>query len=266
MDSVRQQLEAFRFPSPTPTIRAHKIWSAQHLEPYLPSPRTLPPSESSSSYDYSDPNFVDSAYSSPLMEEPPMAPEGSKAMTLLDTLSELESIVRKYEVNSRLADSDSEDLDRDAPVAAPPPADEPRSFWDDDSSDDDDSDDDLVDEAYDSGCFTEDDESFETRLASLQPPTKRPRLSDDALDDATSARPPFATWAPGVAIVKPSASLRLSKRMRMKRRQVSIPRSTPAGVSSSNYSGSTTITGISGPCDWWSLRKPSPAFIDTFQF
>ncbi|KAK6349564.1 hypothetical protein TWF696_005849 [Orbilia brochopaga] len=256
MDSVRQQLEAFRFPSPTPTIRSHKIWSAQHLEPYLPSPRTLPPGESTHTYGYEDPNFVDSAYSSPLMEEPPLSHGTGKAMTLLDTLSELESIVRKYEVDGKLVASDSENA----------AADEPRSFWDSSSSsssssseEDDSDDDDLVDEAYDSGCFTEDDESFETRLASLQPPTKRPRLSDEAYSNHDATTTDF-TNRPGVAIVKPSASLRLSKRMRMKRRQVSIPRSAPAGVSAVN------AINISEPCDWWSLRKPSPAFIDTFHF
>ncbi|KAF3915554.1 hypothetical protein ABW21_db0205194 [Orbilia brochopaga] len=256
MDSVRQQLEAFRFPSPTPTIRAHKIWSAQHLEPYLPSPRTVPPSESSNSYTYEDSNFVDSAYSSPSSEEPPLNRDGTKAMTLLDTLSELESIVRKYEVENN--------LNQDLVNVHTTPADEPRSFWDSDSSDEEDSEDDdddyLVDEAYDSGCFTEDDESFETRLASLQPPTKRPRLADEAYNRTLNATD---VCLRGVAIVKPSASLRLSKRMRMKRRQVSIPRSAPAAVSTS--SGSIGLSS-SEPCDWWALRKPSPAFIDTFHF
>ncbi|EWC45642.1 hypothetical protein DRE_05203 [Drechslerella stenobrocha 248] len=244
-DSVRQQLEAFRFPSPMPTIRSHKIWSAQHLEPYLPSPRTLPPT------DHSEPDFIDSAYSSPLEEAPPSPSNctaNGTAMSLLDTLSELESIVRKYEADNKRAGHSyhgSQAMGED----------EMKSFWDDDS---DDSDDDFVDEAYDSGCFTEDDESFESKLASLQPPTKRPRLDNQG---ATPARQPPA---PGVAIIKPSASLRLSncKRMRMKHRQVSIPRSAPAPAGVSNSSSGS----FPGAGDWWVLRKPSPVFIDTFQF
>ncbi|KAF3913748.1 hypothetical protein AA313_de0207877 [Arthrobotrys entomopaga] len=237
MDSVRQQLESFRFPSPTPTIRSHKIWSGQHLEPYLPSPRSLSPCPSIESA-YFTSNFVDSAYASPSLEEVPLSPTTSEAMTLQDTLSELESIVRKYEVD----ESESE---------KPEDTEEPRSFWYPDS-DDEDEDYEFVDEAYDSGCFTEDDEGFETRLASLQPPTKKPRLSEQEPNDNTSA-----SALPGVTIVKPSASLRLSKRMRMKRRQLSIPRSMPAGI---------TANGTA-PSGWWSPRKkPSPAFIDVFQF
>ncbi|KAF3926058.1 hypothetical protein ABW20_dc0109006 [Dactylellina cionopaga] len=236
MDSVRQQLESFRFPSPTPTIRSHKIWSGQHLEPYLPSPRSLSPSPSARSY--FDSNFVDSAYASPSMEEAPLSPTTRKAMTLQDTLSELESIVRKYEVDEPHANNNEEE--------------EPKSFWEDDS-DEEDEDYDFIDEAYDSGCFTEDDESFETRLASLQPPTKKPRLSEEEPKDCHLN----ITATPGVTIVKPSAGLRLSKRMRMKRRQLSIPRSMPAGLKSPTGTGSG---------DWWLATKPSPAFIDMFQF
>ncbi|KAK6521715.1 hypothetical protein TWF506_001919 [Arthrobotrys conoides] len=232
LDSVRQQLEAFRFPSPTPTIRSHKIWSGQHLEPYLPSPRSMSPNLLVSSY--FDSIFVDSAYASPAAEELPLSPTTRKAMTLEDTLSELESIVRKYEVDEQMSMGNEE----------------PKSFWEEDS---DDEDDDFVDEAYDSGCFTEDDESFETRLASLQPPTKRPRLSE-----AEAPRDTSGTGAPGtsgVTILKPSASLRLSKRMRMKRRQLSIPRSMPTGTKAVPAQGG-----------WWSPKRPSPAFIDIFQF
>ncbi|KAK6362184.1 hypothetical protein TWF730_005880 [Orbilia blumenaviensis] len=233
MDSVRQQLEAFRFPSPTPTIRSHKIWSGQHLEPYLPSPRSMSPNLSIGSY--FDSNFVDSAYASPSAEELPLSPTTRKAMTLEDTLSELESIVRKYEV--------------DEMELMPTESEEPKSFWEEES---DDEDYDFVDEAYDSGCFTEDDESFETRLASLQPPTKRPRLCEEVPRE-TSGNTVVGTS--GVTILKPSASLRLSKRMRMKRRQLSIPRSMPTGTKAVPAQG-----------DWWSPRKPSPAFIDIFQF
>lgn len=147
MDSVRQQLESFRFPSPTPTIRSHKIWSTQHLEPYIYSPKSTPSPTSLDSL--FDGEFVDSAYASP-------SPEGAKVsgvegMTLQDTLSELESIVRKYEEDN-----------------SPMEADEPKSFWDEESDEedavagaedegDDNEDDDyeFVDEAYDSGCFTE---------------------------------------------------------------------------------------------------------------
>ncbi|KAF3221637.1 hypothetical protein TWF192_003939 [Orbilia oligospora] len=236
LDSVRQQLEAFRFPSPTPTIRSHKIWSGQHLEPYLPSPRSMSPNLSLGSY--FDSSFVDSAYASPSAEELPLSPTTRKAMTLEDTLSELESIVRKYEVDEQMS-MDSE---------------EPKSFWEEDS-DDDDEDYDFVDEAYDSGCFTEDDESFETRLASLQPPTKRPRLSEPEPPRDTSCSGTGVTGTSGVTILKPSASLRLSKRMRMKRRQLSIPRSMPTGTK--------TVPAQGG---WWSPKKPSPAFIDIFQF
>ncbi|KAK6534855.1 hypothetical protein TWF281_006154 [Arthrobotrys megalospora] len=234
MDSVRQQLEAFRFPSPTPTIRSHKIWSGQHLEPYLPSPRSLSPSLSVGSY--LDSIFVDSAYASPSAEELPLSPTTRKAMTLEDTLSELESIVRKYEVDEMEEMTSGNE--------------EPKSFWEEDSDDDDY---DFVDEAYDSGCFTEDDESFETRLASLQPPTKRPRLSEEEVSRDVNGT--VVTGTLGVTILKPSASLRLSKRMRMKRRQLSIPRSMPVGTKATPAQG-----------DWWSPKKPSPAFIDIFQF
>ncbi|KAF3938622.1 hypothetical protein ABW19_dt0202464 [Dactylella cylindrospora] len=259
MDSVRQQLEAFRFPSPTPTIRSHKIWSGQHLEPYLPSPKTSSPSPSTSSFSYFDSHFIDSAYASPSLEAPLSSNIGMEGMTLQDTLSELATIVRKYED------------DQCQPMACEDDN-EPKSYWEDDSDEeeeeDEDDDYDFVDEAYDSGCFTEDDESFETRLASLQPPSKRPRLSEEPEDannnansnssDSSSAAA-IATAA-GVTIVKPSGSLRLAKRIRIKRR-TSIPRSTPAGVNSSN--GTNYSTSIQ---NWWSPRKPSPAFIDMFQF
>ncbi|KAK6541441.1 hypothetical protein TWF694_007252 [Orbilia ellipsospora] len=235
MDSVRQQLESFRFPSPTPTIRSHKIWSGQHLEPYLPSPRSLSPSPSAKMY--FDSNYIDSAYASPSMEDAPLSPTTSEAMTLQDTLSELESIVRKYEVD-------------ETESGKPEGTEEPKSFWYPDS-DDEDEDYEFVDEAYDSGCFTEDDEGFETRLASLQPPTKKPRLSEQEPNDTS------ASALPGVTIVKPSASMRLSKRMRMKRRQLSIPRSMPAGIAPNG----------AAPSGWWSpKKKPTPAFIDVFQF
>ncbi|RVD81880.1 uncharacterized protein DFL_009727 [Arthrobotrys flagrans] len=234
LDSVRQQLEAFRFPSPTPTIRSHKIWSGQHLEPYLPSPRSMSPNLSVGSY--LEANFVDSAYASPSAEELPLSPTTRKAMTLEDTLSELESIVRKYEVDEQMNMGNEE----------------PMSFWEEDSEDEDS---DFVDEAYDSGCFTEDDESFETRLASLQPPTKRPRLSEAEVPRDVSGA--VVTGTSGVTILKPSPGLRLSKRMRMKRRQLSIPRSMPTG-------GKAVPVQLQG--DWWSPKKPSPAFIDIFQF
>ncbi|KAK6506798.1 hypothetical protein TWF481_005258 [Arthrobotrys musiformis] len=236
LDSVRQQLEAFRFPSPTPTIRSHKIWSGQHLEPYLPSPRSMSPIANLSVGSYFDSIFIDSAYASPAAEDLPLSPTTRTAMTLEDTLSELESIVRKYEVD----EMDEIHMGNG----------EPKSFWEEDSEDEDY---DFVDEAYDSGCFTEDDESFETKLASLQPPTKRPRLSEPEVPrDASSAA---ATSTSGVTILKPSASLRLSKRMRMKRRQLSIPRSMPTGTKAVPAQGG-----------WWSPKKPSPAFIDIFQF
>ncbi|KAF3935840.1 hypothetical protein ABW20_dc0101399 [Dactylellina cionopaga] len=127
MDSVRKQLEAFRFPSPIPTARSREIWSGQHLEPYLPSPRSLSPSPSSRTY--LDSNFVDSAYASPSLEEASFS-TGARAMTLQDTLSELESIVGKYEVEETQGE------------------DEPKSFWEDGSNDEEDEDYDFVDEAY----------------------------------------------------------------------------------------------------------------------